>query len=297
MDVTSLHIITLWCAILSKTIRGVDRLLPKGMTIISFRLLWTLDQSQALGNSVNELARMLVVRPKDVEAAFVNLCNGGLVLEEDLGGSVRYRITPDGNRCLERIASEIEGFIERSFAQLDNDAFDTIMTMVYDALAKPGNYYSKQMMPFVRGDAVPTFYYITAVDMMHRTLSLAIKRDYGLSFTDFRFLLELYPKRPYVSKLIRAKKFIHYLRVGRAYITTASYRLEEDGYLRRVPDPDDARGVSFQINEMGEKVVQEIGGNIYAAYVSLFGTSQDAQRRQLSALRQLLEGTDEELES
>ena len=62
----------------------------------------------------------------------------------------------------------------------------------------------------------------------------AVKKATSLSLTDFRFLLELYPKRRTAARMLRARDMVAFLRTGRAYVTTASVRLEEQGYLEKV---------------------------------------------------------------
>lgn len=71
--------------------------------------------------------------------------------------------------------------------------------------------------------------------------------------------------------MLRARDVVAFLRTGRAYVTTASVRLEEQGYLVRVPDDRDARGILFKLTPQGMLCVQDVADDLYAVLVSMFG--------------------------
>ena len=89
---------------------------------------------------------------------------------------------------------------------------------------------------------------------------------------------------------------VAFLRTGRAYVTTASVRLEEQGYLVRVPDERDARGILFKLTPQGMICVQEVAEDLYAVLVSMFGEAVE-ERVVQRALKHLLELEDAALDA
>lgn len=49
---------------------------------------------------------------------------------------------------------------------------------------------------------------------LHGAVLVAIKKATSLSFTDFRFLLELYPKRRTATRMLRARDVVAFLRTA-----------------------------------------------------------------------------------
>lgn len=78
-------------------------------------------------------------------------------------------------------------------------------------------------------------------------------------------------------------------------MTTASVRLEEQGYLVRVPDDRDARGILFKLTPQGMLCVQDVADDLYAVLVSMFGEAVE-ERAVQRALKHLLELEDAALD-
>lgn len=305
MDSSKAHLITLWCAVLAKSNKGVERLLPKGMPLAHFRVLTQLSLSAMQGEGGMALARSLVMKPADVEAALDVLQMKGLVAEtadaqgfSDAGAPaipVRMRrpaLTEQGCEAATRLLESVSRYFEACRRNLQPSDREMLSTMLANALNIPGSYYAgrKALLPADLIAHPP--YRMTAFAMMMQAISAAIKSSLGMSFTDFRFLLELYPKKRGVTKMLRARDMVSFLHTGRSYVTTTSLRLEEDGYIERIPDPDDARGILFRLTPAGTAVVQDVGEDIFAVFVSLSGEHVD-DRRFVNALKLLLEGQDE----
>ena len=62
-------IVTLWCAVIAKATRGVTKLLPKQMTPLQFRLLAQLTLPESERVLPMRAARLLVLKPADVDEA------------------------------------------------------------------------------------------------------------------------------------------------------------------------------------------------------------------------------------
>lgn len=72
------------------------------------------------------------------------------------------------------------------------------------AFSLPGSYYASGSRA---GESVGVFDArrgLAATAMLHGAVLVAIKKATSLSFTDFRFLLELYPKRRTATRMLRA---------------------------------------------------------------------------------------------
>lgn len=310
MNQTAAHLITLWAAMLSKTEKGIERRLPQGCTLLQYRVLLQLALPETACLRVPQLARALVARPSDVQAAVAALeadglverrrndaalgpamgsCHDGLCRGCSTGG---YFLTQRGQGFSLAADRNVQAFLRARRATLSPQDEQLIMAMYYDALVKPGSFFAVRATSMHRGCELPMAYYVTLVVMLSQAMGTTAKRMAALSLTDFRFLLELYPKRRGVKKRLRAKDVVRYLRVGKSYVTTASYRLEERGLLARVPDERDARGTLFELTVDGVRVVQEVGDDIQVLFGGLLGMDNVESGRMVRALKALLKGTE-----
>lgn len=311
VDSSKAHLITLWCAVLSKSDKGISLLLPKDVSFVHFRVLSELTLANMKGASVMRLARALVLKPDDVVAAVEVLAMKGLVREGarcvssgrcDDGGPIKTAapsgssapdtgvyLTVEGRNLAHELLGTVSQYLEGCRVKLSSEDIQLLASMLSNALSVPGSLYTGK--DSVSGSDVldvPPLR-ITAFAMMRQAISVAIKSNLSLSFTDFRFLLELYPKKRGVDKLLRARDMVRFLGTGRSYVTTASLRLEEEGLIERIPDADDARGILFRLTPRGNAAVQEVGDDIFAVFASLSG-EHVADRRFAHALKLLLEG-------
>ncbi len=71
--------------------------------------------------------------------------------------------------------------------------------------------------------------------------------------------------------------------------------LDEQGYLVRVPDDRDARGILFKLTPQGMLCVQDVADDLYAVLVSMFGEAVE-ERAVQRALKHLLELEDAALD-
>jgi len=314
MNQTTAHLITLWSAMLSKTEKGIERRLPDGCSFLQYRILLQLALPETACLRVPQLARALIARPADVQLAVEVLEADGLLLRKEnlqargsaLGscndGQCRgcaaggYRLTERGQGFSLAASRSVQAFLRERRKYLTAEDERLLRLMYHDALVKPGSFFSCRASSMVRGEELPFAYYMTVVVMLIQAMGITTKRVAALSLTDYRFLLELYPKRRGVRKLLRAKDMVSYLRVGKSYVTTAAYRLEERGLIARVPDEDDARGILFELTREGERVVQDVGDDMHTLFGGLFGMDGADAARLLRAVKTLLQGTEESLD-
>lgn len=314
MNQTVARLMTLWSAMLTKTEKGIERRLPEGCTVLQYRVLLQLALPETACLRVPQLARALVARPADVQAAVdaleadglierrrneesrgpsMGTCNDGLCRGCEAGG---YRLTQRGQGFSLAADRSVRAFLRARRVHLNAEDEFLLMCMYYDALVKPGSFFAVRATSMQRGQELPLAYYVTVVVMLSQTIATTTKRVTGLSLTDFRFLLELYPKRRGVAKQLRAKDMVSYLRVGKSYVTTAAYRLEERGLIARVPDELDARGILFELTAEGKGLVQDVGEDMYALFGGLFGMDGVESGRMIRCLKSLLQGTGEHLD-
>lgn len=311
MNQTTAHLITLWSAMLAKTEKGIERRLPEGCTFLQYRVLLQLALPETACLRVAQLARALIARPSDVASAVEALEADGLIAHTEnphtmgstLGdcsdGQCRgctdggYRLTEKGRGFSLAASRSVEAFLSVRRKYLSAEDEKLLRVMYYDALVKPGSFFSYRASSMIRGEELPFAYYMTVIVMLIQAMSIVAKRIASLSLTDYRFLLELYPKRRGVRKLLRAKDVVSYLRVGKSYVTTAAYRLEEQGLIARIPDENDARGILFELTREGERVVQDVGDDIHALFGGLLGMNSADGDRLARAVKTLLKGTEE----
>lgn len=310
MNQTTAHLITLWSAMLAKTEKGIERRLPEGCSLLQYRVLLQLDLPETTCLRPQQMARALMARPVDVQAAYDALESDGLIahrLNEQARGSSLgscddgncrgcsaggYYLTEKGKGFSLAANRSVRAFLQERRKNLSIEDEKLLRAMYYDALVKPGSFFSYRAASLMRGEELPFAYYVTVIEMLLQAMGMATKRVAGMSLTDYRFLLELYPKRRGVVKRLRAKDMVSYLRVGKSYVTTAAYRLEERGLLLRVPDEDDARGILFEITREGERVVQDVGDDIEALFGGLLGMDGTQSGTLVRAVKMLLQGTE-----
>lgn len=302
MEPSKAHLITLWCAVLSKSDRGISRILPKGLPIVQARVLAQFTMPSTSCVPCVRLARALVLRPADVEAAVVSLESRNLICEAvgsdgDAANEhvPHYKLTFEGQEIAEQLLVDLGAFFELCRARLEEGDRLLLAQMMLNALTRPGSFYTRMHHDDPLKAIESPILRMTASSMMQQAINATVKSSTGLSLTDFRFLLELYPKKRGIEKQLRAKDMVSFLRTGRSYVTTSSLRLEEMGYILRIPDVDDARGILFQLTPTGSALVQSTGEDVFAVCASLFGSNMD-NRHMIHALKLLLEGHDDALD-
>lgn len=315
MNLAAAHLITLWSAMIAKTEKGIERRLPAGCTFLQYRVLLQLSLPETACLRVFRLAHALIARPADVQLALDALEADGLV-ERKVNKSPRgsalgscndgqcrgcseggYFLTEKGMGFCLATSRSVQVFLKSRRIHLLPDDEHLLQGMYYDALVKPGSFFAYRATSMKRGDELPFSYYMTVVAMLSQSMGVTTKRVAGLSLTDYRFLLELYPKRRGVTKRLRAKDIVSYLRVGKSYVSTAACRLEGRGLIERVPDEDDARGILFQLTPAGERTVRDVGEDIEVLLGGLMAMGGVDSSQLVRAMKALLRGTEECLDS
>ena len=282
MDSSKAHIVTLWCAVASKASRGLARALPEDVALPHARVLLQLSPPAPLAQGVCPIAHALVMKPDDVRAAVLALAERGLVE----ACSDEASLTAAGRACADELAGIVAAYVSRCLEPLTPPERALLADVLRAPLSRPG----APRLPEVAGELDPRCY-LSSLSVISAVATAAAKNATGLSLTDFRFLLELYPKRRLGAKTLRARDVVAFLRTGRSYVSTASVRLEERGLIERIPDERDARGVLFRLTPLGMLCVQDASEDIYAGLVSLCGGLL-GDRRVLKALKLLLAAED-----
>lgn len=292
MDYAKAHIVTLWCAVIAKATRGVTKLLPKQMTPLQFRLLAQLTLPESERVLPMRAARLLVLKPADVDEAVGVLADRDLLRVCDDGC---IELTRAGRERAARLTERLNAFFALCVDDLSEEERAVLADLLRRAFSMPGSCYARRPLAGEASEAFDARRGLAATAMLHYAVQTAVKKATSLSLTDFRFLLELYPKRRTATRMLRARDVVAFLRTGRAYVTTASVRLEEQGYLVRVPDDRDARGILFKLTPQGMLCVQDVADDLYAVLVSMFGEAVE-ERAVQRALKHLLELEDAALD-
>lgn len=240
------------------------------------------------------------MRPSDVKDCLISLAELGLVerrtdvIEEDVS-AVAWHLTPTGVERLQLLSREMESYRDRCLALLDDEDRALLSRLFENMLGVPGSF--RILAPLSeKHDPLAPSQSATVIATLLQAVSATLKNSCRLSLTDYRFLLELYPKKRAGRKALRARDMVAFLRTGRAYVTTTSLRLEEQGLIERIPDEHDARGILFTLAPAGFHVVQDAGDDIYAVLASMFGSAIE-KRETVSMLKRLLRGEDDALVS
>ncbi len=109
-----------------------------------------------------------------------------------------------------------------------------------------------------------------------------ILRPYGLTFARYEVLRLLAFSRRGVMPV---GKIGERLQVHPASVTNAVQRLEADGHVRRVANPDDRRGVLAEITEEGRRLVEECTERLNAEVFASLPIPMSQQRRAFEALK------------
>lgn len=205
--------------------------------------------------------------------------------------------TVQGDILCDEISAGMEHFFSQVQSGIDEESWRLLEEMLYDALAKPGGYFAYFDRETMRGDDLPLSYVLTTMEMFMQVVTTTAKKEASLSFSEFRFLLELFPKRRGVVKRLRARNIATFLRVKRSYVTTTAYKLEELGFLVREPDPDDARGILFGLTSEGSELVERIGDDVATVFEGMFGLRTKSRARMMNLAKRLLISVDATLEA
>lgn len=308
MNQSAAHLITLLCAVIAKLGKGVEASLPDGCTTLHYRVLAQLSLPESRSLRQNELARALLVRPVEIEGALASLLVDRRVRQISADGWFfacakassetlfeSYAVTPEGLQRAAETSERIGLFLTEACSLFGESDLTLVRDYFYEMLVKPGSFFSCRATSLVEGEPIPIPYCVTAICMLAQTVGATAKCDADLSFTDFRLLLELYPKRRGVVKRLRAKDLVGYLRVGRSYVSTASARLEARGLIERIPDERDARGVLFALTPAGERVVHDVGDDVSVLVGGQLGRRGADLSQLLRILRIFMKGSDRAL--
>ena len=287
MDVRKAQFVTLWCAVISKYEKGLARSLAPLSSLNQYRVLAHLALPETANATPSHLAWAASMRPDEVAETLEALSAAGLT--ETLDEEDAFALTTAGAQALDQATSGVHDYRNRCLAAFSAEERAFMDDIMGRALSVPGSFYGKHA--HLSPENLQPVHRMAVICAMEQAITQASKRNTGLSFTDFRFLRELYPKRPGVTKQLRARDLVARLRVGRSYVTTASLRLEAQGVIFRIPDPDDARGILFQLTPKGAEQVRATGDDIYVLLASLFGDALE-NRRFLVLMRRWLEGAD-----
>lgn len=186
---------------LAKANRGVAKLLPKQMTQLQFRLLEQLTLPESGHVRPVRVARLLVLKPSDVDEAVAVLADQGLVRPCEDGC---IELTRAGRERTMELTKRLNVFFALCVGGLADEERAVLADLLRRAFSLPGSYYASGSRA---GESVGVFDArrgLAATAMLHGAVLVAIKKATSLSFTDFRFLLELYPKRRTATRMLRA---------------------------------------------------------------------------------------------
>lgn len=115
----------------------------------------------------------------------------------------------------------------------------------------------------------------------------AILRDHRLTFPRYEALMLLSFTRDGALPL---GKLGERLQVHRTSVTNIVDKLEQDGYVRRVPHESDRRATLAEVTEEGRRVGERATGDLNAAGFSLGTLGADAQEQLTTLLETVRRG-------
>ena len=139
MDYAKAHIVTLWCAVIAKATRGVTKLLPKQMTPLQFRLLAQLTLPESERVLPMRAARLLVLKPADVDEAVGVLADRDLLRVCDDGC---IELTRAGRERAARLTERLNAFFALCVDNLSEEERAVLADLLRRAFSMPGSYLS-----------------------------------------------------------------------------------------------------------------------------------------------------------
>jgi DNA-binding MarR family transcriptional regulator len=139
--------------------------------------------------------------------------------------------------------------------------------------------------------------YLWATQMLQEALDRQLRRDRGLPHTYYQILAML-SEAP--DRRMTMTRLAGIVRSSASRLSHAVARLEENGWVRRVPHPTDRRTTIAELTEAGFAVVAEAApGHVEAVRTYLFDPLTPEQVRQLGDIvtavnKRLAADTDEE---
>ena len=106
-----------------------------------------------------------------------------------------------------------------------------------------------------------------------------VRKDFGLVRAEYHLLLCL----AHYSELT-AQDVARITRRPRNSISRAVHRMLDLGFLKRVPDPDDARQVKLQITRKGKIMHQKISAYLVDREAEIFGVLSETERESFREL-------------
>jgi len=316
----SIRLISSWVAFLAKFDKCCDAAAADIASPHECRMLLALNQPECQTLSANQLANALMVRPTDIYSVLENLVEHDLVesydevisladpAEEDetiieftapgkaiSSKSMPWHITDEGKQKALAFEAAVSDVLAQLDASLQEPDLAALKKMIFDILVRPGSFYAQSNELIRNPEALTANHRLVASAATLKAIDTCTKSNLSLSVTDFRFLLELYPQHRGAEKSLRAKEIVNYLRVGRSYVSVTADRLEKEGLLMRIPDPDDARGVLFQLTSEGKLAVRETADDLSVLYAGLFGSTDDVLMRSERMLSAALKTIDDYL--
>ncbi len=110
--------------------------------------------------------------------------------------------------------------------------------------------------------------YLDSTRLLIRALDRQLEADAGISFTDYELLVHL-SEAP--QRRLRMRDLADVSLASRSGVTRAVSRLEELGWVERVPCEDDHRGMQAELTAAGRhKLARVAPGHVAAVRANLF---------------------------
>jgi DNA-binding MarR family transcriptional regulator len=113
--------------------------------------------------------------------------------------------------------------------------------------------------------------------MMEKTLG-----DFGLTFGEWSVLAHL--RRIGAPHRRSPGQLAEHAGLSSGAMTNRLDRLEEAGFVRRLPDPDDRRSIQVELTDEGHRLIDESIGAQAAKEGVIASTLDDVERKELNAL-------------
>jgi DNA-binding MarR family transcriptional regulator len=130
--------------------------------------------------------------------------------------------------------------------------------------------------------------FLQATHLLMDRLDRELQRDADMPHAYYMILVVLSERPDHAMRMSEIADFLSY---SRSRLTHAVSRLEERGWVNRVPDPTDRRGASAVLTEAGLAALEAAApGHVEGVRRHLFDRLTPAQVEQLRAIAQAVAG-------
>lgn len=284
MGVVRYGVTTEWLNVFQEVSRRFEATLAAsvGLTITQYRILLELDATSAPVRSA-DLAKMLLLRPSSIAVALGQL--------EERGYVSRQAHAEDRRAALVAITAEGKATEVRASAQLvetRKDLWKGLSERQVAAIIESTRLASERLhatTSVTMGTLIEPFY-TTCIMTANRMFAATIKKECGLSLTEFRILSELL-----TGGTVRGIDLASRLHLDGSVISVAIGSLTRHGHVEQVKDESDKRNRLLTLSAAGEDLARRGAERISAVNQEIYGNVDESLLAELAEAAVIINAT------